>query len=43
MRPLLFIASIALYPIFFSSDAQWSGNHNDWQTYQEILELISMI
>lgn len=33
-------AGKALHPIFFSSDAQWNGNHNDWETFYENLELI---
>ena len=37
----MIIAGKALYPIFFSSDAQWNGNHNDWETFYENLELIT--
>ena len=36
----MIIAGKALYPIFFSSDAHWNGNHNDWETFSENLELI---
>ena len=31
----------ALYPIFLRSDALWNGNHNDWETFYENLELIT--
>lgn len=34
-------AGKALHPIFFSSGAQWNGNHNDWETFYENLELIN--
>ena len=35
----MIIAGKALYPIIFSSDAQWNGNHNDWETFYENLEI----
>ena len=35
----MIIAGKPLYPIMFSSDAQWNGNHNDWETVYENLEI----
>ena len=37
----MIIAGKALYPIFFSSDALLNGDHNDWETFYENLELIT--
>ena len=35
----MIIPGKALYPIFFSNDALWNGNHNDWETFYENLEI----